>query len=180
MYIKNKAIMFLLLLLLLTTTIFLTGCGGDSTQQKDAVQDYLKTIENKGIYNLKLTIFYIDPQILTRAPLTVNDLINFEGVTKIIIDGNELEKHTDLLRQLDADKLNPIKKKSSVDARIYYVFETSEGNKVLDVTMWGHNAKCSVFVNGLEVNYNDVFIDIIMPFLPQTAKNNIESYLSMF
>ena len=61
--------------------------------------------------------------------------------------------------------LIPVWKKSYLNARIYYVFETGEQGKILDVAMWGDNA--NIFVNEIEIKENDIFYDVLITFLPE-------------
>mgnify|MGYP000867909886 CR=1 FL=1 len=172
---KNNVIISLLLLSALTIATILTSCGGNNMRPEKAIKEYLEIIEKETFDELSLTIYYIDPMLLTRAPLSVDKLINFNNVNKIVIDGSELENHIDLLRQISADKLKPVRNPSRINARIYYVFKTAEEDKILDIAMWGDNN--STFVNGLEVKENDVYLNIIMPFLTEEAKNDLEPYL---
>ncbi len=71
----------------------------------------------------------------------------------------------------------PVKDKSDIDGRIYYKFESEKEGKILDVAMWGEETN-SIFVNGFEVEGNDMFYDVIMPFLPEDAVKDLKAYLS--
>jgi len=92
---------------------------------------------------------------------------------KIIIDGSSLEEHCDLFKQICSDILIPVEQKSRIDARFYYVFKTEKNRKIFDVAMWGHDG--SIYVNGLEVQENDIFYKIVMPFLPDYMAVNLEA-----
>jgi hypothetical protein len=72
-------------------------------------------------------------------------------------------------------ELKPVKQKSLINARFYYLFETDKHDTVLEVAMWGDNK--SIFVNGLEVRKNDIFYDVIIPFLPESVLNEFEAYI---
>ena len=167
MNLKKVTISYLVLL-----AIILTGCSKDMRPAKE-LEKYTKIIEDENFDKLSLTIYYINPTILTRAPLSVDQLIKYNNVNKIVISGSELKEHIDLLKQINKDVIIQVKKNTRLNARLYYVFETEEG-KVLDVAMWGDDN--SVFVNGFEVKWNDVFLDIIKPFLTQEAKDDLKSY----
>ena len=125
----------------------------------------------------KKTIYYVSPFILTRHPLSVDDLINMSSVRKVVINSSSLEEHIDLFKQISNDDLIPIKKKSYLDARLYYALESKENGKLLDVAMWAGDDK-SIFVNGFEVKGNDFFYDVIKPFLPEDAVKELETYLN--
>jgi hypothetical protein len=85
-------------------------------------------------------------------------------------------EHTDLLKQLSNAALIPVEPESRINARLYYVFETKKGKKILDVAMWGNDS--SIYVNGLEVKENINFYDVLMPFLPEDKAKEFKEYLS--
>ena len=101
---------------------------------------------------------------------------------KFVIDGNSLEEHIELLKQVGNITLIPVKEESYINARIYYVFETNKGNKIFDVTMWGYAEGMGQFddeyinINGFAFKENDIFYDLIIPFLPEDGANMIEGY----
>ena len=73
----------LLLVLALLLTATLIGCHSSSSQKEkqtlvtsleESMGDYLKTVQNKLPDDLHLTIYYLDPTVLTRAPLSKEDL----------------------------------------------------------------------------------------------------------
>ncbi|MCL2152521.1 MAG: hypothetical protein FWH57_06115 [Oscillospiraceae bacterium] len=163
------------ILLVLTAAIFVS-CGGDNMRPEKTLKDFPKLIETEMFDGLSLTIHYISPSILTRAPLSVEGLINHSAVHKIVIDGNSLKEHIDLLKQINADALKPVKHKSHLDARLCYVFETDKDGMILDVVIGGDDN--SIFVNGLEVKNNDVFYDVIRPFLAEDTAKELEVYFN--
>ncbi len=170
----KRIILGFLAILWIASTV-LTSCGGDNVRLEKALNNFSKLVEEKNLGNLTLTIYFINPYILTRVALSVDDLINFRDVQIIIINGSELEEHVDLLWQINKGNTIPVKNKSHVNARIYYVFEVAEEGKILDVSMWGGGR--NIFVNGVEVKENSVFYDIIMPFLPAEIGRLLEAYL---
>ncbi|MBP3387717.1 MAG: hypothetical protein J6L23_04195 [Clostridia bacterium] len=181
MYSSKKRIAVVLLLLLITC-IGITGCTGEDMQSKNVVNDYLSKIENTDIADFSLTIYYIEESILTRAPLSIDDLINYSTVKKVTISGNDLSGFIESLNQTSADDLKVAKKDTYIDARVYYVLEGKDGEKILDVVMFGNcktifgYSEC-IFINGLAVEWNSVFFDILLPILPDDTKKDIEAYL---
>lgn len=113
----------------------------------------------------------MSPHILTNHPLSVDDLINFNSVKKIVINGSDLEEHIDLFKQISNDDLIPVKKKSYLNARLYYMLESKKNGKLFDVAMWG-GGNNSIFINGFEVKENDIFYDVVKPFLPKMPSKN--------
>ena len=48
---------------------------------------------------------------------------------------------------------------------MYYVLESKKNGKLIDVAMWGDED--NIFVNGFEVKENNIFYDVVIPFLPE-------------
>lgn len=162
------------LILIFALTIFVS-CGGNNMRPEKELKNFTKEIENGNLANLGLTIFYLSPSTLTLYPLSVDDLINSSNVHKVVINGSRLDENIELLKQINNDALVPVQQKSRINARIYYVFENNKERKIFDVAMWGETD--SIFVNGCEVKENDIFYDVIMPFLPEDAVKELETYL---
>lgn len=151
-------------------------------QQKGCVHkktslDISELIENESINDISLTIYHLSLQSLMFFPVvSVEDLINRSSDEKIVINGSDLEEHIDLFKQIDNDILIPVKKKSSdLDLRVYYVLENKENGKLFDVAMWGDEN--SIFVNEIEVEGNNVFYDVIIPFLPEDEAKELEDFI---
>ncbi len=173
----KKQITFGFIILLLLAVTFICGCTEVNMFSKKPLLDFSELIENENINNISLTIYYISPYILTDIPLSVDDLINSNSVKKIVINGNDLEEHIDLFKHISNDVLLPVKKKSYLDARLYYVLESKENGKLFDVTMWGGDNN-SIFVNGFEVKENYIFYDLVKPFLPEDAAKELDNYVA--
>ena len=59
---------------------------------------------------------------------------------------------------------------------MYYVLESKKNGKLLEVAMWGENDD-TIFVNGTEVKENDIFYDVIIPFLPEEEAKELKDYI---
>jgi hypothetical protein len=186
----KKSILKIVIPLLLGITI-LVSCGRTDTSPENTLKNFSKQIEQGNLEDLRLTIYYMNPNILTDL-LSVDDLIygrtavnepprekndkNGLYERKIVIDGTRLKDHIDLLKLVGSVKLTPARHKSRIDARIYFVFETEKEGKIFDVAMWGDNE--SIYVNGIEANKNDIFLDVIIPFLPAETVEAMKIYSS--
>jgi len=159
------------ILIVLAVTI-LVSCGGKDMSPEKALNSFSKLLEKENLDDLRLTIYYIDPSILTRAPLSVDGLINNSHVNKVVVNSSNLKEHIDLLNQFNLDLLQPVENNTRIDARFYYMFETKKNRKIFDVGMWGGDN--SIFVNGIEVQENDIFYDVVIPFLPEEIGNIIK------
>ncbi len=182
MNIKYSIILGLFIFISVTA---LTSCGGGATRAETALKNFSKEIERGNLDNLRLRIYYMNPNILTFMPVSVEDLITAEEddrVQKFVIDGNSLEEHIGLLKQVGNITLTQVKEESYINARIYYVFETNKGKKIFDVTMWGYvegmgvvDEKC-IYINGFAFEENDIFYDLILPFLPEDEAYIVEGF----
>ena len=172
MKLKKILIISFIALVLLAAALIIVFEGNNNMSPEKALNDFSKLVENGKTGDLSLTIYYLSPSTLTLLPVSVDMLINGYHDTKIVINGSTLKEQADLFKQLNSDALIPVKYESRIDARFYYVFKTKINRKIFDVAMWGHDY--SIYVNGLEVKSNDIFYDIVMPFLSDDLAANLE------
>ena len=184
MKVKKHIIIGFSILLVLITSI-LTSYGANNMNPERSLNRFSKIIEHGSLKELNLTIYFMSPFILTYIPVSVDSLMNMgdeghENTHKIVVDGNMLEEHIDMLKKIvDTDMIQVEDEdyESYVNARIHYVFETKRGQKLLDVTMWGGHEE-NMFVNGFEISKNSVFYDVIIPFLPNEFAEELELYIA--
>ena len=160
---RQKAFKFLVVLLLSAAiAVSSAGCGRFFAKRPVSFSELIK----KGdISDLTLTIYYVSPYILYRAPLSVEDLMGTSRDDRIVVNGHNLEEYANLLNQLSDAWVVPVEEQTYLDVRLYYVFENRREGKMFDVATRGEGS--GVFVNGIEVQSNDIFYDVIMPFLPE-------------
>lgn len=161
----RRIVVICLLAFLLAIT--LTGCS-NSTPLQDVMNDYSKMVEGDIPEDFCLTIYYLDPNILTRRPLSEADLVTFPGVEIIRVESEELASYWTLLKELDLSILQLVKEKSYMNARLYYVFEVGDSD-ILEVVI--SEIHGSVFVNGVEVEDNPLFYELIAQFLTEEDHN---------
>ena len=134
-------------------------------------------IENEDINDLSLTIYYLSPYTDMFMAITgVEDLC--QRSEKIVISGSDLEEHIDVFGQIGKDALKPVLWKSwdMNSLRIYYVLESKKKGRLFDVAMWGARND-SMIVSGYEAKANNVFIEAIIPFLPEDKAETLENFL---
>jgi len=161
---KNKSLQLLLVFAL--AFIVTSGCGGSYMSPERALRNFSSRIEQSNISDLTLTIYYrgvtTDP-----FPLSVDDLVGRGWYDyKIVVDANELEENMELLLQLNADYLIPFAHNYPMHARLYYVFEAN-GRTIFSFVPQASGDDSSMYINGVEFKWNDVFFDVIRPFLPE-------------
>jgi hypothetical protein len=164
------------ILLLLAVTI-LSSCKEINMHSKNPTFDSFELFKNENLDDVSLTIYYGNPFILTRFPLSVDNLMKSSIAKKMVINGRQLEEHLDLFKQINNEEFIPVKKKSYLDARLYYVLESKKNGKLFDVAMWGGDNN-SIFANGFEVKGNDIFYDVVKPFLPEDAVREFDNFVA--
>ncbi|WP_138756582.1 hypothetical protein [Paenibacillus sinopodophylli] len=174
----KKNINFGYIILLFFICTILSSCGRDNMNSNKPSINFSELIENENIADIILTIYYVNPFILTRQPWSVGNLINSQSVKKIVISGSDLEEHFDLFNQINNDVLIPVKKESpNLDVRLYYVLDSKKNGKLFDVAMWGGGREGNtIFFNGYEVIGHGIFYDVVMSFLPEDAVKEFEKW----
>jgi len=184
---RKKLIRFVILPLL-SIVILISVVVGMNTMNSKISSIILPEFIERGEYDgLSLTIYYLSPFAESVAPLEINELIygnnppkkknEILGLYDYRITSLGGYENFEILKQLANIDLVPIKNESRINARIYYVFENEKGQKICDVGMWGYPNN-SVYFNGLEVEWNDVFSEVIIPCLPEKAAKQLELYVS--
>ena len=169
MKIKKRVILSITILILAIVVIIVVGVN--NMRPEKALNTFLEQIEQGNINNIRLTIYYMNPNILTPFALNIKDLINHPQTQKLIIDGVQLAEHIDLFKKINYVDLIPVDYKYLMDARIHYVFENNRGRKIFDVTFSGfleNDNHCEIiFINGKAFEINDIFNNIIEPFVSE-------------
>ena len=156
----------LVILAALFCLLLLPGCSQKS-KLCNQIQDALA--EEK-LEDLRITVYFANPWICFRAPLSVEDLINWidnqeDGIMMYRLEGQDCFDSVQVIRdQLRPDGVEPIEqtKFSYVNARVYYVLEDKNGDKILELLLDGVDPRC-ILLNGTPVAYSAVFYDIIQP-----------------
>ena len=192
--------------LLLIIVIICASCG---CSNMDSLKSPL--LEYEDIEDVILTIYYTTPDS-TVFGLSIDYLIDLgdeeddedeneeKVVHKYVINGSRLKENIGLLDRINTITLTPLDYDYHMHIRVYYVFETEEGDKLLDVAMWGgrddileediilgENDKVLnlealedlyyIYVNGVAVKANDAFYDMIMPFLPDYLAEEFNAFI---
>lgn len=162
----RNALLYITVILLLVSV--LTGCANTSAQAQNPLADYEKMLSGDIPQDLRLTIYYMDPAILTLVPLSAEDLMSFSETKKIVVGSDELAANFEPFKKLNSSVLQPAIVTSYIDARMYYVLEAGDSGKLLEVTI--SQVRGNIFVNGMEVEHNRIFYELIAPFLTEEAR----------
>lgn len=168
-----KCFVLILLIFAIVVTVFVCS-RWNRIKLHCELRDFSKTLEQETLDGLTLKIYYIGPDVLTQMPLRVSDLV--EGKVHpqvIVVDSEDLKEHIDSLNRLNINNLVPVRYKSHLHSRMCYIFETDNKAKILEVAFGGLENP-TVFVNGIEVAYNDVFRDIVEPFVTEEVMADME------
>lgn len=151
--------------------VLLTGCFSNSAKLRWELYDYEKMMQGDIPEDLRLTIYYMNPKILTRFPLDIDQMVSFRETKKIVVSSEKLALYLPLLKNLTHSVLQPVEEETYLNARLYYVFETGNSDKILEIAIsYIHS---NVFVNGTEVEDNPIFYEIIDPFLTDDAHSTL-------
>lgn len=152
----------------------LSGCRAQPAPLQDALADYEKVLKTDGLDGLRLSVYYIDPSILTRSPLTEEQLLSFESVQKFEVDNAQLLQHIELLKTINAEEMTPVSNTSVLDARLCCIFESDRAGQVLRLTLGGKDN--SIFVNGVEVENFELLRDLLMAFASEETMRVLVHY----
>ena len=161
---KRKTVLQKIIVIFLFLSI-LTGCA--NTQPQNPLADYEKMLGGDIPQNLRLTIYYMDPTISTLLPLSAEDLMDFPETRKIVVEFDELAANFEPFKKLNVSVLQPVNGTPAIDARMYYVLEAGNGEKLLEVTISQVHGR--IYVNAMAVEHNPIFYEIIAPFTPEEA-----------
>lgn len=139
-----------------------TSCGANDNALK-------KYIEKNGCDGLTLTIKWVPLKVLFPKPLSIDEIKTITD--KIIeVDGKELSEHIDLITSLATTKPKDAGEVEGVDARLYYVFKTADGEELFEVCMGSidrETGEMRYIVNGKMVHFDKIYFDVIRPFLTE-------------
>ena len=154
----------------------LSGCRAQPAPLQDALADYEKVLKTDGLDGLRLSVYYIDPSILTRSPLAEEQLLSFESVQKFEVDNAQLLQHIELLKTINAEELTPVSNPSALNARLCCIFESDYAGQVLQLTLGGEAN--SIFVNGVEAENCELLHDLLAAFAPEEVLHVLNGYFA--
>lgn len=132
---------------------------------KQAVESFQSMLDDPASMELRLKIYYGSPSIYTRIPLSAEDVKTASWCTTISVSTQELSQHTELLKRLDTSVLKQSEELTYTNARMCYVFETGDGEPVLEIVF--NHPSGGIFVNGMAVEFDPVFYEVIEPFMTE-------------
>ena len=183
---QKKFIFLIFAILIVFTSVIFVGCGKNDMVVKENAVNIYELIEKGTFEDITLTIYYMNIFFLT-DPVRLERLIggwcdfNEEYIGgwydyRTVVAGQDLTEHYGLIKQLFAMELPPTETESTLDARLYYVFEHKEYGEIFSVAAWGSGTG-TVFVNGVEVKHNDIFYEAVLPFLPEDIAEDISDFM---
>ncbi|MBR0135433.1 MAG: hypothetical protein IJM18_04470 [Clostridia bacterium] len=150
--------------IIITFLLLLALCfNGGSGKKRDDIPVHYKIIDECGEYNIenmKLVIYYMHPDALGRYPLSVERI---KELNKIEVLPEELAEYAQLIDELFNYDFIITVEPPYIDCRLYYVFETLDGEKICDIvavgSLYGH------VINGHSVKESLIVYEMVMPFL---------------
>ena len=183
---RKLVILGLVGLILLANTTFI-GCARDDMITEENSFYLPGVIEQGNLNDLTLIIYYLDFGALTTVP---TELIRLTGGWcdlreqelrgaydhRVVVRGRNLIPHRDLINRLFATELNPKGTENVVNARLHYVFEHQEYGEIFSFIAFA-SWPGDVFVNGIEVEHNNIFFEVVLPFLPRHVAEKVSGYI---
>lgn len=153
--------------------------GSDNMSINETILNFSKLIESEGLENISLTIYYFRFFAFIRGPVLLEDLIDWRYDYKFTVTGVDLADYIELFSKLDDVELIPTKNKNPLPcARFYYVFEHEEHGELFAFLSGGvFDGRDTIFVNGVEVEFNSIFFEVAFPFLPYDIVTGFEGYI---
>ena len=99
---KRVVISGLICMAILFELLTFACCGVKNARLQVVLTDYAAVLESNGLDGLRLSVYYIDPSILTRFPLTEERLLSFESVQRFDVDNAQLLQNIELLKTINA------------------------------------------------------------------------------
>ena len=167
----KKRVIILVLAFSLALSLGLAGCTDPQDQLADTMKAYASMLQEGIPEDVTLEIYLTNLHTLYNIPLSVERLIE-TAEWSTVVKGEELAKHSELLEKLDAAALQPSETSHYINARVYYIFKNGKGEKLLDVVitpMRLSRIEGYVQVNGIAVEWDPVFYQLIEPFLTEEA-----------
>ncbi len=186
---KRKGIIIALAVLLSAAitcqSVWLANRGIPRVSLNLALHAYEAAFDKGTPDDLKLTIYYISPAIVTRAPIyTLKQLrgANDDHATQIHVGAEELAAHAEQFRKLDAADLCPDTVHSAVSGRggrilgflrMVYILEREDGGTLLKIYACNLVRDESVIVNGIKVKNDPIFYELIDPYLTDADRETL-------
>jgi len=166
---KLLLVVFVLSLMLLSFTLVSCAELIQSIELNTIFKDLSANIEKNTLDGFRLEIYHTPSSILEWAStISVDDLIKSDP-EKYFVDSVTLTKYYDNFGYLNSDGLVLVKESSKLQARLCYIIFNEKNERLLEVAFCGFNN--SIFVNGIEIEYDERFINFLKPFVPTEVLN---------
>jgi len=171
MTLKRTIIVSVSALLILAVGIFIFF-GGYNMRPHRALDRFAGLIEEGDLDDIRMVIYFNEMSYFVRTAWSVDRILGGRYDLRIVVEGDDLIPHLDLLRSINSDILIPAEERGRVDARIYLLFEDSRGRKIFDVVMWTSWTDFTILINDRPFERIEVFYDIILAVLPEDHARN--------
>jgi len=152
-----------------------------------SVGAFVEFLENGNIEELRLRVStWVDSSL----PESIRkELEMFVRENETIVDGSTLSLYIELFKELENANLVPVRGRYELSKRWYYVFETESDGILLEIGMFAFSSMSPleyileyvfnrdfssqqsryIIVNGVVVEDNQIFRNIISPVLPEST-----------
>ena len=166
------------ILLILFAATILTSCVEDNMNASSKFSDLIEY----ALDDISLTIYFwnFDATNPRGAHMTVEWLVERAHSYRIVVAGQELAEHRDLLNQLANIELAPSRENVHINARLYYVFEHIHYGEIFSFVgdIFTRSCNVVVLINGIEVESDRIFYEMVFPFLPEIASETLQKQVN--
>lgn len=170
---NKKGILCLAVIIKLLAVIVVVTFMNPSLRLHNAIKSFINTFGAEVPEGASLTIYYMEPWFLTRAPVDTDQIKEYSNTKVIAVPYDELVAHQTVFSKLAAASFTIIKDDYYTDARLYYVFASDNGRKMLGVTV-NAGGDDTAEINGIPVKFHPILLEIIEPFLTADARYMFE------
>ncbi len=200
--IKKKeiiTIVVILVILIIICAVLLDYYNKPENKLRAQIRKFEKIINKRDTDGLSLTIYYTTPYDRHELYWTKEQLISYVNMhqndlgEKTIyeeVDSKRLRNIIKILGEIKADNIvlaeEPVGFEGVENARVYYSFKKNE-KELLDVIMWSSSENglplwngqwLNIFVNGVEIEANQAFYDVVLTFLPHQQAKQFRDYIT--
>lgn len=151
----------------------LSACKKEESLRQKIVNDLTYLAEIQDYTNLTVSIYWLDKEVLTRYPWTVEDLMS-RARNKITLRGSDIEGRLNDFGSISLKDVKLVDEKTKIEARFYLLIESSEAGRLLEMTLFGGDH--FYIVNGLTIYPSDKLLDAITPLLSEEGIAELELY----
>lgn len=169
-----KKSIYIILIILLVPSMFV-GCAPEGERQEvsleESMKEFTEALAKENLDGMYLEVYHIKQSHPKYLITTVEDLLG-TGDNDISVrrcfSNEDLLENISLLEQIKAENFTPVNGQAdSMDANVCFLFRDKNEKPILQIIERGYSeGKITIFINGFEVEINEMYFAFTIPFLP--------------